>query len=372
MNKIQKGILILLGILLIVITAGSGFALYAAHEAKGAIDKIYKPIANNRHADEKEIDTSSADPFSILLLGIDSGGLGRTDQGRSDTTMVVTINPKEKRTTITSIDRDYLIKIVGNNTHDKLNSAYSYGGVEMTIDTLENFLDMPINHYATINLQGLEDLIDAVGGIEVDNKIDFTLDGVHVPAGKITLDGKTGLAYARMRKEDSTGDIGRQARQREVLTKVMKKLVSINTVTYYKKLLKTLGDNVATDLTWDQMMDMVTKYTSALDNVKSLQLAGQGMMIGDGYYQIPAYHNTLDTINELRGQLNLAPRTTLSLVNDPEMRLYDDTYITPDAGWDDPQRIANVQFAPYFADYTATDQAQNSETATSIAEDSTN
>lgn len=365
MSKVQKGILILLGVLLVAITAGAGFALYAANEAKGAVDKMYKPVAGTRHADEKQIDTSTADPFSILLLGIDSGGLGRTDQGRSDTTMVVTINPKEKKTTIASIDRDYLIKIVGNNTHDKLNSAYSYGGVEMTIDTLENFLDLPINHYATINMQGLEDLIDAVGGIEVDNKIDFTLDGIHVPAGKITLDGKKGLAYARMRKDDGTGDIGRQGRQREVLTQVVKKMISVDTVTYYKKILKTLGNNVTTDLTWDQMMDMATKYTPALDTINSLQLAGQGMMIGDGYYQIPAYYNTLNTINELRGQLDLAPRTTLSLVDDYEQRLYDDSYIAPDAGWDDEQRIANVQFAPYFANYTANDGTATSNSETS-------
>ncbi|OTE88482.1 LytR family transcriptional regulator, partial [Escherichia coli] len=89
-------------------------------------------------------------------------------------------------------------------------------------------LDIPIDHYVTINMQGLRDLIDAVGGIKVTNDIDFTLEGVHVPKGKITLNGKTGLAYARMRKEDPEGDIGRQKRQREVVTKILKKIMSLD------------------------------------------------------------------------------------------------------------------------------------------------
>ncbi len=75
----------------------------------------------------------------------------------------------------------------------------------MAMDSIEQLLDIPIDHYVTINLDGMEDLINAVGGVEVNNKIDFTLDGVHVPVGKQVLDGKKGLAYSRMRHEDPKG-----------------------------------------------------------------------------------------------------------------------------------------------------------------------
>lgn len=347
MSKVQKTILVIFGIITLVVAVVSGLGMYAANQARNAADKMYKPLNNGN----KSVDTSAAEPFSIMLLGIDSGGLGRTDQGRSDTTMVVTINPQKKTTTITSVDRDFLIEIVGKDRHDKLNSAYSYGGVSMAIDTLENFLDIPINHYATINLQGLKDLIDAVGGIEVDNKIDFTLDGIHVPAGKITLDGEKGLAYARMRKDDGTGDMGRQARQREVLTKVVEKLASVNTVKYYTKVLDALGDNVSTDLSWNQMLDIAANYQDALTNIEPVQIGGQGYMLNGGYYQIPPYYGTLEAQNRMRDQLNLDLRESLSLINDPEQRLYDDSTMDPDAGWDEPERTANIQFAPAFEGY---------------------
>ena len=123
---------------------------------------------------------------SLFFNGIDTGDLGRTEQGRSDTTMVVTINPKENKSTMISLDRDILTDIVGNDTQDKLNHAYAFGGAEMAINTVQELLDIPIHHYVSINMKGLKDLIDAVGGIEVDNTIgEFTLDGITVPAGKI-------------------------------------------------------------------------------------------------------------------------------------------------------------------------------------------
>lgn len=83
-------------------------------------------------------------------------------------------------------------------------------------------------------------MIDAVGGIEVTNTIDFTLEGVHVPKGQITLDGKTGLAYARMRKQDPEGDIGRQRRQREVVTKILQKVMSLEGIGNYRNILKAV------------------------------------------------------------------------------------------------------------------------------------
>ena len=89
-------------------------------------------------------------------MGIDTGDLGRTEQGRSDTTMVVTINPKENKSTMISLDRDILTDIVGNDTQDKLNHAYAFGGAEMAINTVQELLDIPIHHYVSINMKGLK------------------------------------------------------------------------------------------------------------------------------------------------------------------------------------------------------------------------
>src|SRR5699024_10998958 len=144
-------------------------------------------------------------------LGVDTGALGRTEKGRSDSMMVVTVNPQKEETTIVSLDRDIMADMLDDGqTFDKMNHAYAYGGEELAMDAAEKLLDIPIDHFVTINMQGLRDLIDAVGGITVNNKIAFTLEGVRVPKGKVKLNGKNGLAYARMRKQDPDGDIGRQ------------------------------------------------------------------------------------------------------------------------------------------------------------------
>jgi LCP family protein required for cell wall assembly len=262
-----------------------------------------------------------------LLAGVDTGDLGRSDQGRSDSMMVVTINPKQKKSTIVSLDRDILANIVGYGTDDKLNHAYAFGGVKMSMDTIETLLDIPIDHYVSINMRGLKDLIDAVGGVEVNNKIDFTLDGIHVPKGKQKLNGETGLAYARMRYEDPEGDVGRQRRQREVVTKILRKAMSINGVGNYKKILKAVEKNMKTDLSWDDMMDIGTNYLPAFDTIKQKQLVGKSQMIDEIYYQILGTRELLDIQNVLKKQLGKPTAETLPNLKEQnaDSLFYDDS-----------------------------------------------
>lgn len=324
MGGIKKAILVILSIIVLVLAVVSGYAIKLTNDASRTVNNITESVDRDTSLREEVVNTRNLDPFSVLLLGIDTGDLGRTETGRSDTMMVVTINPKTEQTTIVSLDRDIYTKIVGNNTYDKLNHAYAYGGTKMAIESVQNLLDIPIDHYVSINLKGLKDLITAVGGIEVENAVEFTLDGIHVPAGSITLDGETGLAYARMRYEDPEGDVGRQKRQREVLTKVVAKITSVNTITNYQKILRAVEDNTKTDLTWDQMIDLATNYLSALNTTKSLQLQGEGELINDVYYQILGENNLLAVQNTLKNQLELAASKTLNLTADASQLLFDD------------------------------------------------
>ena len=224
MRLYQKVILGLLGLVAVSIVGVTVYGMKVYDDTNKTFNNITQSADRKTKKRETAVSIEDREPFSILLLGIDTGALGRTEQGRSDSMMVVTVNPAKKQSTIVSLDRDIYTQIVGYGMLDKLNHAYAFGGEAMSMDSVENLLDIPIDHYVTINMQGMRDLIDAVGGIEVTNKIDFTLEGVHVPKGTITLDGKTGLAYARMRKQDPEGDIGRQKRQREVVTKIVKKV----------------------------------------------------------------------------------------------------------------------------------------------------
>ncbi|EOH89549.1 LCP family glycopolymer transferase [Enterococcus villorum] len=327
MKRWQKVVIALLGILVILIGGISAYGIKLMGEANRTVNQISKE--SNRVSSKRsgKVSIDDKEPFSVLLLGLDTGGLGRTEQGRSDTMMVVTVNPQQKKSTIISLDRDIYTNIVGYGTVDKLNHAYAFGGVEMAMDSIEQLLDIPIDHYVTINLDGMEDLIDAVGGIEVNNKIDFTLDGVHVPVGKQVLDGETGLAYSRMRHEDPLGDIGRQARQREVVTKIVNKVLSLDGVSNYRKILKAVEKNVTTDLDWDDMLDVATNYTSAFETIKQDQLKGKDATIDSIYYQILGKNDLLGIQNELKKQLGIKTSKTLPNLNNANasVMFYDDS-----------------------------------------------
>jgi LCP family protein required for cell wall assembly len=114
--------------------------------------------------------------------------------------LVITVNPEKKTTKILSIPRDTRTKLVvsinpNKNRLDKINATYTYGAIEMTIDTVENFIDVPIDYYVQVNMEGFRDIVTAVGGIHVDNKYEFELDGITLKTGPQRLNGIKALQY---------------------------------------------------------------------------------------------------------------------------------------------------------------------------------
>ncbi|WP_242589935.1 LCP family protein [Enterococcus sp. DIV0660C] len=282
MSTGRKVFLWILSILLIII---AGIAVYAGKiyfDVKSTADKTYATVDRITESKrDKAINYDAGDPFSILLLGVDTGDFGRTDQGRSDSIMVATVNPQKKKTTLVSIPRDTYTEIVGHGTSDKINHAYAFGGVAMSIATVENMLDIPIDHYAEINMKGMQELVDAVGGVDVNNKLTFSYDGTDFPIGKQTLNGSEAVKYARMRYDDPKGDYGRQDRQRQVISGIINKTKSVDTLTNYTNLLDALGNNAATDVSWDTIKVLATNYRDAFSTIRSEQLAGDSFT-GDG------------------------------------------------------------------------------------------
>ncbi|QCA29619.1 transcriptional regulator [Vagococcus xieshaowenii] len=277
----------IIGILVLLILAVAGMAAKVYFDAKGTASDIHKPI--DREVSElrdKAAQTKKGDPISILLLGIDTGDLGRVEQGRSDTMMIATLNPNTKKSTLVSIPRDTYTAIIGHDTIDKLNHAYAFGGAEMSMLSVENLLDIPVDHYVAVDMGGLKQVVDIVGGIDVDNDIEFTQDNYSFPIGVNHMNGEQTLAYIRMRYDDPNGDYGRQNRQRKVVTAILKQALSFNTLTNYNDILKLLQNSVATDLTWDQLLDLQSKYSSSFGSMTSDQLQGTGDMIGGVSYQI--------------------------------------------------------------------------------------
>ncbi|WP_142447385.1 LCP family glycopolymer transferase, partial [Escherichia coli] len=213
------------------------------------------------------------------------GSLGRSEQGRSDTIMVATVNPKQEKTVLVSLPRDTYAEIVGHNTMDKINHAYAFGGTAMTIATVEKLLDIPINYYVSINMQGVESLVDAVGEVEVSNPFAFTYEDTEFPKGPQRLDGSSALKYVRMRYDDPEGDYGRQARQRQVIKGILQQALSIKGISRYQEILSSLESTIKTDIPFNDLEVLARKYRSAFSTIESEQAKGEGFMQNEISYQ---------------------------------------------------------------------------------------
>lgn len=304
----KKIVLIILAILVVLVLAivGIGAKLYL--DLSHSIEKTYEPVERTQGERTAPIDLAKQESFSVLLLGIDTGDLGRVDQGRSDTMMVATISPKDKQTTIVSIPRDTYVDIVGRDTKDKINHAYAFGGVAMAMDTVEKYVDIPIDHYVSLNMKGLKELVDAVGGIEVNNDLTFSQDGYDFTIGKTTLNGDQALAYSRMRYEDPNDDYGRQGRQRKIVEGVVKKILSLDGVSNYQPVLSVLESNMKTDMSFEEMKKIALDYREAFGTITQDQLQGEGFMQNNISYQ-KVSDQELDRVKqELKNQMNLENR----------------------------------------------------------------
>lgn len=301
----KKIFLIILAVLIVLVLAivGVGAKLYL--DLSHSIEKTYESVERTQGERTKPVDLDKQESFSVLLMGIDTGDLGRVDQGRSDTMMVATVSPEDKQTTIVSIPRDTYVDIVGHDTKDKINHAYAFGRAAMAMDTVQKYVDIPIDHYVSINMKGLKELVDAVDGIEVNNDLTFSQDGYEFTIGKITLNGDQALSYSRMRYEDPNGDYGRQERQRKIVEGVAKKVLSLNGVSNYQSVLNALESNMKTDMSFDEMKKIALDYREAFGTIKQDQLQGEGFMQDNISYQ-KVSDQELDRVKkELKDQMNL-------------------------------------------------------------------
>ncbi|MBC1650339.1 hypothetical protein HCJ13_09100 [Listeria booriae] len=289
-KKKRTGLRIFLWSILGIFLVLGGIVGYAVFQTKSTMDKIYEPV--KEAANPVKLDGQN--PFSVLILGIDQRD---GDVGRSDTTMVATVNGTTNKAQILSIPRDTKTEIIGHDSTNKINAAYAYGGVKMAEDTVTHFLNgIPINYYIKINMEGLKDLVDAVGGVEVYNDMDISLgkndvnnNEIDFKKGNVKLDGTDALAYVRIRKTDARGDFGRQMRQQQVIQAVVNKVATTQTLWNFDEILSAVGKNMQTDLTMTDITRIAKNYISARNNVENMTVAGDGG-ISDGIW----YYNVSD------------------------------------------------------------------------------
>ena len=319
-NKRKKWTIFFIVLAATLITVSGAYIRARLAKVENAIHQEVETV-NLR---EKEI--TDNDSFSVLLLGIDNGAYGRgTEVGRSDTMLVVTVNEKLGKTTIVSIPRDSYTEIVGYGTNDKINHAYAFGQEKMSINSVQNMLNIPIDYYVTVDMGGLMGLVDAVGGLDITPVLTFTYEGESFTEGVDRhVDGEAALRYARMRYDDPEGDMGRQKRQQYVIQKLVEKLLNITSVTRYEEILKTLENSVRTNFTLDKLLSIKNNYPKALKNFESDKISGSGTMIGGIYYFVVPEDERLRISNVLRESLDLSKVESLKHIETNETQIVPD------------------------------------------------
>ena len=335
-RKNQKRRKIIFTVLLAIVAIIIAGVAYAWSRISKAEDAIHQKVETVQLRDKELTDDSS---FSVLLLGIDNGAYGRdTEVGRSDTMLLVTVNPNQKKTTMISIPRDSYTEIIGYGTFDKINHAYAFGKEQFSINSVQNMLNVPIDYYVTVDMHGLMGLVDAVGGLEITPALTFTYEEESFTEGVTRhVDGEAALRYARMRYDDPEGDTGRQKRQQYVIQKLVEKLLSLGSVTKYEEILKTLENSVRTNFTVEKLFQIAQTHKEALQHFESDTINGDGVMIGGVYYFVIPEAEKIRISNVIRKSLDLEEITELKHIETKE------TQSSVNIEQNAPQNNSNVQ-----------------------------
>lgn len=229
----------------------------------------------------KNVDVTKQ-PFSVYITGIDTYGTIAT-VSRSDVNMIATINPKTRQILLTSIPRDFYVpQTCQNGQKDKLTHTGIFG-VQCTIDTAEKFFGIDLNYYVRVNFSSLIKIVDALGGITVDNSAhEFTaFDGTYFPASKsLKLDGEQALSYSRERKTFAEGDRERGRDQMRVLTGIIHKATSSTIITHYSSIMDAIGDSFQTNMSNSEMNSLVKMQLNDMSgwDIKQISVNGEGTM----------------------------------------------------------------------------------------------
>lgn len=256
------------------------FTLYG--DMKQTAEEMYTALPSTS---AEPVKVTAKEPFSLLLLGVDERG---ADAGRSDTMVVLTVNPTLETTKMLSIPRDTRTEIIGKGIDDKINHAYAFGGADMSVKTVEHLLAIPIDYVVRVNMESFVEMIDVVGGVAVRNALDFDYEGESFKRGDLMLDGERALKYVRMRFEDPEGDFGRQNRQKQVIEGVLKESLSLTTVRDYRKVLRILETHVEMNITFEELLRIRKNYRTSFQTLEQLYMkAGEGEILRGIYYYMP-------------------------------------------------------------------------------------
>lgn len=287
---------IMLGVLLLGLVSYYGFSIF----------HFLQSIQTPKEQTQSAAAWTGTDRVNILLMGVDNRN--NDPHPRSDSMVVVSIDPVTKTARMFSIMRDTWYKIPGYG-FEKINAAYALGGPDLAIKTVSTYLQIPIHYYVKTDFQGFEKIVDAVGGvtIDVEKDMDYIDDGVydiHLKKGVQLLDGKHALMYVRFR-HDAMSDFARTDRQRKFLVALAEKLKTPGSLVKLPSVLDAIRPYVDTNMQLDDMLKL-GKLMAEVDvnGMKPMQIPpendfvissvnGMSVLIPDVYKCRMAVHDAL-------------------------------------------------------------------------------
>ncbi len=253
---------------------------YTDLEASTKIIKSYKLIVPK---EKKASSSSTRNPFIIYISGIDTYGK-ISSVSRSDVNIVAVVNPMTEKILLVSIPRDYYVQLHGTSGNkDKLTHAGIYG-IDMSVNTIKDLLDIDIDYYLRLNFSTLTKSIDLLDGIDVYSDRTFhpyTNSSITITEGINHMNGEEALAFARERHAYATGDRHRGENQQAIITAVIKKMSSPTMITKYKNLLESLEGTFETSMSYEDISNLVKlQLDKEIDwNIESISLDGTGKML---------------------------------------------------------------------------------------------
>ncbi|MEK3884272.1 LCP family protein [Paenibacillus sp. PL2-23] len=293
MKKIKKSYIFGM-IALVLLTAAymnrqtlamAGFDWFLQGEVEDRLADTYKPV--DRDVKTVPVPVSAAleeDPFSVLLIGVDQRD---NEIGRSDTLIYTVVRPSDGSMLLVSLPRDLYVELAGKGRADKINHAFAFGGAGLTMDTVEQLLDAPVDHYASINFEGFREAINAIGGIALPIEEDIVNDDPGheyfvIEGGQDLYNGTDALNFVRYR-EDAGGDVSRTERHQQFLHAMIEKAKGMKQWSQIPELIDIMGDNFSTDMTPGKLIDLAQRLIQA-DNrmMYSHTLLGYGHRLVQG------------------------------------------------------------------------------------------
>jgi LCP family protein required for cell wall assembly len=321
--------------------------------------KVLKEYSKEmKNQDYIENFASVTDPFTILVMGVDSTAdtLKKASSFNGDTLMMISFNPHTLNATVFSIPRDTYVPIACIRSSSKINSSAAYGN-KCIIDTVQNFTGIKIDYYVKVDFKGVVDLVNALGGIDVTvpENVDFCeqnskrsfapKDLQCIKSGYQHMDGEKALAFARHRKSYPTGDFQRVQMQQLVVEAMANRVKTITSVNDFYRVLDAVSNNIATNMSTKEMLNLYNVFKSTiadandgqLVNIQKTYLTGYGLMmyvdnLGQNVYTFQYYEQSLaEIVKALKVNLELektSPIKTFSFsANKPyEVKLIGEKY----------------------------------------------